>query len=130
MHKRNRGHSLGVVGEAGLGYIVEAIQFAVQHLEAIEAHLRAGDLLDAVVAVRTDAIVVGRMMAVGLGVVVHRIRIARLVAHFLLSAATAAGHATENAPIFSISPRRKWLQCTRLWQKRMVTALRRDAITW
>lgn len=94
------GNLLGIIGEVSLGHVVQTIQFPMQYLEAIEAHLRTGDLLDAIVAIRTDAImIVGGMMAIGLGVMVHVIGIARLVAHFLLSAATATGHTTEKVRV-------------------------------
>lgn len=67
----------------------------MQYFKAIKAHFRAGNLFDAIIAIRTDAIImIASMMAIGFSVIIHLAGTARLIAHFTFSASTATGHTT------------------------------------
>lgn len=49
------------IGEIGLSWIIQAIQFAVENFEAEKAHFWIGHLLDTTTTIHTNTVMIGCM---------------------------------------------------------------------
>lgn len=76
----------------------------MQYFKAIKAHFRAGNLFNAIIAIRTDAVImIASMMAIGFSVIIHLAGAARLITHFVFSALTPNGYKIDAGFSFFIS---------------------------